>query len=130
MDQPWRIELLGELRAVRADRGITRFRTQKTGALLAWLAYDLERLHRREALIEQLWPEHDPKAGRVSLKVALSSLRHQLEPPDVPPGAILVTDRFSARLNPALVTTDVAEFDAALESAKRAGGPDRGQALG
>jgi class 3 adenylate cyclase len=51
--------------------------------------------------------------------VALSSLRHQLEPPGVPQGAVLIADRNSVKLNPAAVTTDVAEFEAALQSAER-----------
>src|SRR5438552_788010 len=35
MDTIWRIELLGWLRAVQADRIVRRFRRQKTGTLLA-----------------------------------------------------------------------------------------------
>jgi predicted HTH domain antitoxin len=52
VDTRWRIELFGRLRAARDDRVITRFRTQKTGALLAHLAYYRDRLHPREVLIE------------------------------------------------------------------------------
>ena len=47
-----------------------------------------------------LWPESYPDPGRNHLSVALSSLRHQLEPPGVPHGAILRADRFSVQLNP------------------------------
>jgi hypothetical protein len=43
MDAPWRIELLGCLRATRDDRVVTRFQTHKTGALLAYLAYHCQR---------------------------------------------------------------------------------------
>ena len=39
MDAGWRIELLGRLRVTHGDREITRFRTQKTRALLGYLAY-------------------------------------------------------------------------------------------
>src|SRR5262245_26308447 len=39
MEAPWRIELLGWLRATQGERVVTRFRSQKTGALLAYLAY-------------------------------------------------------------------------------------------
>jgi predicted ATPase/DNA-binding SARP family transcriptional activator len=117
----WRIALFGELRAEGDGRVVTRFRRQKTGLLLAYLAYHLPRTHLRDALIELLWPEGDLQAGRHSLSVALSSLRQQLEPPGVPAGAVLVADRASVCLNPAVVTTDVAEFEAALRSAERAG---------
>jgi DNA-binding SARP family transcriptional activator len=98
----WRIELLGWLRAVSANRVVTRFRTHKTGALLAYLAYYHDRPHPREVLIELLWPESEPRAGRGSLRKALSSLRLQLEPPDVPPGAIILADGDTIQLNPAV----------------------------
>jgi predicted ATPase/DNA-binding SARP family transcriptional activator len=115
----WRIELLGDLRAVSEDRVITRFRNYKAGALLAYLAFHLDRRHPREVLFELFWPECVPNAGRHNLSVALSSLRHQLEPPGVPQGAVIIADRASVRLNPAAVTTDVAEFEAALQSAQQ-----------
>src|SRR5437588_11925454 len=102
-----RIELLGELRVLQGDRVVTRFRTEKTGALLGYLAYYLDRRHPRETLIELLWPEDDPDAGRHKLSVALSSLRQELEPPGVPDGSVLITDRVLVSLNPATVTTDL-----------------------
>jgi len=112
--------MLGGLRVRSGDRTITRFRTQKTGALLAYLAYYLSRAHSREVLVELLWPWSAPAAGRKSLTVSLSSLRHQLEPPGAPEGAVIRAERFTVQLNPAAVSTDVAEFEAALLSAERA----------
>jgi predicted ATPase/DNA-binding SARP family transcriptional activator len=120
MDSRWRIELFGGLRATQGEREITRFRTQKTGALLAYLAFYLDRKHPREVLFELLWPECVPDLGRQSLSMAISSLRHQLEPPGVPRGAVIVADRTSVGLNPAAVTTDVAEFEAKLGAAGQA----------
>jgi len=120
MDRPWRIELLGRLCARQGAQEITRFRTQKTGALLAYLALNLPRSIPREALLDALWPEHDIDSARNSLSVALNSLRRQLEPPGVPSGAVLIADRSQVRLNPAAVTTDVAEFEAALQTAEQA----------
>src|SRR6266851_1292118 len=120
MDALWQIELLGWLRATRDDRVVTRFQTHKTGALLAYLAYHCQRSHPREVLIELLWPENDPRAGRNKLSLALSSLRHQLEPPGVPPGTVILTTRASVQLNPAAITTDVAQFEAALQAVARA----------
>src|SRR5215470_4825075 len=110
MDRPCRIELLGGLRVLQEQRVITRFNTQKTAGLLAYLAYHSHRLHPREFLVELLWPESDPHAGRASLNMAVSSLRRQLEPPGIPSGAILTSDRFSVGVNPAGVTTDLTEW--------------------
>lgn len=142
MEALWRVELFGGLRlkplapAVSPDgnTAITRFRTQKTAALLAYLAYYRERAHPREVLTEILWPEEDGDATRHKLSVALSSLRRQLEPPGVPGGAadgsVLIAEHFSVRLNPVAVTTDVAEFEASLRAAARSERPqDRADSL-
>src|SRR5262245_9921321 len=80
MERPWRIELLGGLRAAREDQSVTHFPTQKTALLLARLAYFPSRPHPREELIELLWPEADPHAARQRLSQALSALRRLLEP--------------------------------------------------
>src|SRR5947208_11043436 len=119
METRWRIELLGGLRVVRADRVVARFQTQKIGVLLAYLAYYPQLPHRREALIELLWPESDTCAGRNNLSVSLSWLRRQLEMPGGAAGAVLSADRAVVQFNPEAITTDVAEVDAALRSARR-----------
>lgn len=128
MDVRWRFELLGGLRAERGDQVILHFRTHKTGELLAYLAYHPQRPHRREELIELLWPECAPVAGRNRLKTELSWLRRQMEPEQVEgpgttssPVPLIVADRDSVRLNPAAFSTDVAAFQAALRAAARAG---------
>src|SRR6266511_4152171 len=99
MTEKWRIEMLGGLRAICGETVITRFRTQRTASLLAYLAYHTHRNHPREVLVEKFWPDCEIDSGRHNLRLALSSLRHQLEPPDCPPGAVIVTDRSYARLN-------------------------------
>src|SRR5437879_1616243 len=124
MDAPWRIEMLGGLRAVLGDRVVTRFRSHQTAGLLAYLAYYSRRSHPREELIERLWPERDPESGRNSFRVALSSLRRQLEPPGVPAGVVLVADRANLQLNPVAAVTDVAQFAAAIQAAERSGNAD------
>ena len=51
MTHPIRIELLGGLRVYVGDRIITRFQTQKTASLLAYLAYNSAQHHPREVLM-------------------------------------------------------------------------------
>src|SRR5262249_34951087 len=53
------------------------------------------------------------------LKQEIASLRRQLEPPGIPAGAVLIADRFTLRLNPATVTTDMAALQSALHDAAR-----------
>src|ERR1041385_5034428 len=117
LEQGWRIELFGGLRARQGHRVVGRFRTQKTGGLLAYLAYFRGRTQGRETLVELLWPEVPAEASRHSLSQALSSLRSQLEPPGVPAGSVIVADKLSVELNPDAFTTDVADFEMALRQA-------------
>src|SRR5437588_3479130 len=102
----WRIDLLGGLRALGRDHSVTRLRTQKTGALLAYLALFREGTHPREQLAELFWPDSAPAAGRGRLREALSSLRRQLEPPGVPAGAVLVSQSGAVALHATRCTTD------------------------
>jgi DNA-binding SARP family transcriptional activator len=124
MNAIWRIELLGGLRVQLADRVITHFPTQKTAVLLAYLAYHHQHPHPRDALIDQLWPEIDLEAARSSLRSALYSLRHLLEPEDAA-GHLLLASRSTVSLHPDAFTTDVADFRAALHSAGRSERPTK-----
>ena len=108
METLWRIEMLGGLRAMQGDRVLTRFRSHKTGALLAYLAFYPHRSHPRDLLTDLLWPDDPLDAARMKLRTALASLRRQLEPPGVPAGAVIVASRLAVRLNPDAVATDVA----------------------
>jgi predicted ATPase/DNA-binding SARP family transcriptional activator len=118
MAQLCRIEMFGGLRVRQDARVITRFRTQKAAALLAYLAYYHHQSHPREVLIALLWPDMEPDAGRNNLSTILSSLRHQLEPPGTPAGAVIVADRLTLGLNAEAITTDVADFEARLQMAE------------
>ena len=116
----WTIQMLGGLAAHSPQREVTRFRTQKAASLLAFLAFH-PAPQPRETLLDLLWPDADIDTGRHNLSNALSFLRHQLEPPGVPPGTVILADRTTVRLNPAAVATDVAAFETALEQANRSG---------
>jgi predicted ATPase len=120
LQEPWRIEMFGGLKARQGEREITRFQTHKAGALLAYLAYHLHQVHSREQLAELLWPETPPETGRHNLRQALTSLRRQLEPPGMPAGTVLIADRAHIYLRPTAVTTDVTDFETALRSAENA----------
>jgi predicted ATPase/DNA-binding SARP family transcriptional activator len=124
MNELWQIELFGWLRATHNEQVVSRFRTRKAEALLAFLAFHTHRSHPRDQLIELLWPGCVPADGRRTLRVELTYLRRQLEPPNVPRGAVLITTRTSIQLNPVTCVTDVAQFEAALQAAKRAAGPE------
>ena len=66
---------------VRLDgRLITDFHSDKVRALLAYLAVEAGRAHRREALATLLWGEYPQHNAQRSLSQALSNLRSLLAP--------------------------------------------------
>lgn len=123
LPQPWEIGLLGGLCLRLGPHEVSRFRTQKTAALLAYLALFPQPSHPREVLLDILWPDSAPDAARNSLSVALSSLRRQLEPPGIPSGSVLLSDRTHVRLNPAGCATDVGAFLSAVAGASSTDDP-------
>jgi predicted ATPase/DNA-binding SARP family transcriptional activator len=106
----WRVRMLGGFWAESDQVTVKRFRTRRVAALLAYLAYYRDRTASREELCEMLWPDMEPERAKRNLRQALSSLRHHLEPPGVPPGAVLETLQSNVRLNPEYVVTDVEAF--------------------
>ncbi len=124
MNAPWEFQFLGRLGARRGDQTVHRFASSRVTALLARLALFPRRDHPREELIDLLWPDSDLAAGRLNLRVALASLRRQLEPPDVPSGSVLLADRLTICLRPAVFCCDVTEFEAAVKDAARAASPE------
>ncbi len=110
--------MLGGFCARSGERVIDRFRTQKTGALLAYLAYHPERRHSREELGDLLWPDVQPEGMRQRLSQGLVSLRPLLESGDDEKGRILLADRATVGLSSDGITSDVAAFRAAMEAAE------------
>lgn len=115
--------MLGAFRVVGEEASITRFRTRRVGLLLAYLACFRNRVHYRDEIGELLWPETDPEVIRRNLRQALSSLRHVVEPPPLPPGSILQVQQSRVRLNPDLVETDIGEFDRTMSESRKRSSP-------
>jgi DNA-binding SARP family transcriptional activator len=82
---------------------------RKTLALLALLSTAGRRGISRDKLIAHLWPNADHEHARRLLKQACYALRRDLQAPDLFLGAT------ELRLNPAVLTSDVQSFEAALE---------------
>jgi DNA-binding SARP family transcriptional activator len=131
-----RIELFGSLQVRCHGRVPVRIHTGRPGALLAYLACHRGREVGREAMMEVLWPEVDPTAGRNRLKQTLSVLRRCLDAgsdnghgPDHRPGhgpggdgpsRFLIADRDFLYLDATAVETDVNAFETELELAGKA----------
>ncbi|WP_394796024.1 ATP-binding protein [Armatimonas sp.] len=118
----WRIELFGGPCLISpSGETLSYFSTQKTAALLAYLALTLPRSHPRELLAELFWPDKDPTLSRNSLSAAVSALRPLL-------GEALLTNKLQVGLNPERVTCDVAEFEARLAAGDLDGAASLAQA--
>jgi predicted ATPase/DNA-binding SARP family transcriptional activator len=111
------LSLLGPFQAKLGDRELDRFRTNKVQALLIYLAVEAGAAHRREALMELLWPGLPLKSAQVNLRQTLYQLRRAIpqvaasyrdDGESVP---LVLSDRHTAQLNPAAdVRLDVARF--------------------
>jgi DNA-binding SARP family transcriptional activator/TolB-like protein/tetratricopeptide (TPR) repeat protein len=88
---------------------------RKTLALLALLAVAGPRGLSRDKLIACLWPETDAERGRGLLNQACYALRRDLHARDLFLGSIQL------RLNPDVISSDVASFASALEQNDPAG---------
>src|SRR5438046_2279417 len=59
--------MLGGFRVIVGSHVATRFQNQKTGALLAYLAFYSQRAHPREVLVDLLWPAAEARMRLASM---------------------------------------------------------------
>ncbi|MFO7539731.1 MAG: protein kinase [Chloroflexota bacterium] len=107
---PFRAELEGEL--------LTDFRTRKVQALLIYLAAERQ-AHKRDLLLELLWPGLPERSARSNLRQIIYYLRQLL--PDAPNNGqpLIIVNRQDIQLNPqADVTVDLAQFQALLDQSQ------------
>ena len=67
------------------------FESDKVRALLAYLAVESERAHRRGKLVGLLWAERPERTGRQDLSQALSNLRHAIGDRHTTPPCLIIT---------------------------------------
>lgn len=80
------IRLLGPFQVETAGKPVTGFTSDRARALLAFLATEADRPHRRDKLAGLLWPNSPQKTARTNLRRVLADLRkaigdHQAKPP-------------------------------------------------
>ncbi len=69
------LSLLGPFQVMLGGRPVTGFKSNKVRALLAYLAVEADRLHRRETLAGLLWPDWPDRDALSNLRYALFDLR-------------------------------------------------------
>jgi len=106
------LSLLGPFQATLEDRPAI-FATDRARALLAYLAVETDRPHRRDALAGLLWPDQPEPAARRNLSQALVRLRRAIGDYHTSPSFLLITAK-TIQFNAATAELDVACFESLL----------------
>jgi DNA-binding SARP family transcriptional activator len=120
------LSLLGSFAASLDGRSLTKFRTNKVQALLIYLAVENRQTHRRDFLMELLWPGLPQPSAQVNLRQTIHRLNQAIpalaakEPGDGIHGAktvpLLLSDRQSVQINPdSAYDLDVTAFTGLLK---------------
>mgnify|MGYP001293442349 FL=1 len=110
------LSLLGTFQASAGERPITNFATDKVRALLAYLAVEADRPHRRDTLAALLWSEWDDSGARSNLRLALHRLRETLDAVDPAlSDALFGITRETVQLHGTALEVDVSRFVALLD---------------
>ena len=109
------LSLLGAFEAAAANQRITGFPTDKTRALLAYLALEANRPHQRLSLAGLFWPDMPDEAALNNLRKSLHRL-HQTLDSLIPAGSdeLFTVTRQTIQLNQSALTLDVATFQGLL----------------
>jgi WD40 repeat protein/DNA-binding SARP family transcriptional activator len=110
------ISLFGTLQIKLGAQPVSDFKSDKVRALLAYLAVEADRPHRREALAALLWPEMPDRSARGNLRDALANLRQVVGDREATPPYLLIernTIQFDASSDQWL---DVARFCELVEA--------------
>ena len=125
------LSLLGPFEARLDGELVAGFESDKVRALLAYLAVESDRPHRRETLAGLLWPDWPDRAARKNLSGALYNLRTAIgdrraigDRAATPP--FLLIDRETIRFSPeGDHWLDVSAFAAAVEEGQGSKAPER-----
>ncbi len=83
--------LLGSFQVTLEGQPVTGFKSNKERALLAYLAVEADRPHRREVLAGLLWPDWPDRDALSNLRYALSNLRQVIGDANAEPPFLLIT---------------------------------------
>jgi DNA-binding SARP family transcriptional activator len=110
------LSLLGSFQVTLDGQPVTGFKSNKVRALLAYLAEEADRPHRREVLAGLLWPEWPDPQALSNLRYALSNLRRATGDAQADPPFLQIT-RYSLQFNTASDSwLDVAAFSEMIDS--------------
>jgi DNA-binding SARP family transcriptional activator len=93
------LSLLGSFQATLDGQPITGFESDRVRALLAYLAIEADRPHRRATLVSLLWPDWPEPSASTNLRNALSNLRKAVGDREAV-SPVLLVDRETIEFNP------------------------------
>lgn len=118
--QQLHLTLLGMFRLQTASGITINLATDKVRGLLAYLAVEADRPHRREALAALFWPDMPDQAARSNLRLSLHRLRQAID--EQVPGAaasLLLVNRHVVQLHTAHLTRDHHQFQQAVTACEK-----------
>jgi len=118
------LSLFGPFEARYNERSLTNFATDKIRALLAYLAIEAGKPHRRETLATLLWPDHTDENALRNLRQSIYRLRQALQEvdPDLP-DQLITQDRHTIQLNAEIISLDISRFKASLQAVRNSDDP-------
>lgn len=110
---PITVSLFGSFQIIVAEQSESKFRTNKSRALIAYLLLAREQPVLRTSLVELLWPGYRKESALASLRQVLTDIRKIFGPLQ-----LLETDYHSVRLriDPTLIRCDALHFDHLLDT--------------
>ena len=118
------ITLLGALNILLDGESVKGLDSDKTRALLVYLALEADQPQRRDFLAEMFWPEKPEGSGRDSLKQALSNLRKVLREHNAKTPFLLISREEIQFNSGSHFWVDVNEFRELLEHVNNHDHPD------
>jgi LuxR family transcriptional regulator, maltose regulon positive regulatory protein len=112
-----RVRNLGRFKLVRAETELPICTAHKPIMLLRYLLSRRQRAAHKEELLELFWPDAQPRAATHSLQVAVTTLRHYLDPPT---GSYLLFEAGHYTIHPnARIEDDARDFEQCCNDAER-----------
>ncbi len=85
------LTFLGAIQARLDGQSIKDFESDRVRALLAYLAVEADRPHRRDALAALIWPDWPDRSARTNLRNALANLRGAIGDREADPPFLLIS---------------------------------------
>jgi DNA-binding SARP family transcriptional activator len=112
-----RVMNLGLFQVVRGETVLPICTAHKAIALFSYLLTRRRQAAHKEELIELFWPDAQPRAAMHSLQVAVTRLRHHVDPPT---GSYLLFEAGYYRIHPdASIEDDARDFERCCKDAER-----------